>query len=264
MIAAVIFLDLILIRHFWCLYVCPYGLYQYLFHHPRTMRVGFDEKRQTDCIGCNRCTDSCFMGVEPRLTKVFTRCINCGDCIVACDDVAAKKGFQPLLNFTFERDDVSHAEIGGSIIGRTAWPLAIFSVAAAFFSYGVYTYQPVRLQVSQVSWSAAAVPGSEGRGSEQMNGREGDYLVEVFNKSPKTQHWALAVSGLPKDAVVFARETVTLPGGTSEKVVLRIRENHPLLHPETPYPFEVMVRDPRTSGPVLSEHTVYYPMSWRG
>ncbi|MBI4714547.1 MAG: 4Fe-4S binding protein [Nitrospirae bacterium] len=109
MIAAIVFLDLILIRHFWCSYVCPYGLYQYLFHHPRTMRVAFDETRQADCIGCNRCTDSCFMGVEPRLVKEFTRCINCGDCIVACDEVAAKKRFLPLLSFTFRRDEGSRA-----------------------------------------------------------------------------------------------------------------------------------------------------------
>ncbi|MBI5197441.1 MAG: 4Fe-4S binding protein [Nitrospirae bacterium] len=267
MIAAVVFLDLILIRHFWCKYVCPYGLYQYLFHHPRTMRVAFDEARQTDCIGCNRCTDSCFMGVEPRLVKVYTRCINCGDCITACDEVAAKKSFKPLLNFTFARDEASHTEIGSSVFGRVFWPSAIFTTAACLFAYGVMTYQSVHLRVSPVAVSSnpSGIPLVQTvSSSAEAGGVSGSYVVEIFNKSPHPQEWTLGVSGFPEDAVVLSRRHVTLAGGASERVVLQIREGRIPLHSDTPYPFQVTAQNTQAPKQVLSEYSVFYSFGQKG
>ena len=270
LIASIVFLDLILIRHFWCKYVCPYGLYQYLFHHPRTLRVSFDEHRRGDCVGCNHCTDSCFMGVEPRLIQVYTRCINCGDCIVACHDVAEKKNFKPLLGFTFQRDTESHTEIGGAVGGRLFWPAAIFTTAALLFSYGVYSYQPVHLRVSTaLETGQTPSPDSEQKTDPNLVNTEteilpGDYLVEISNKSPRVQQWALSVSGLPRDAAMFSKAQVTLSGGMSEKVVLRIQHGGSQMHPETPYPFEVTVRSTDASGIVLSEPTVFYLLAREG
>ena len=250
LVGALVFLDLLFIRHFWCKYVCPYGLYQYLFHHPWTLRVAFDESRSRECVGCNRCTESCFMGVEPRLLKEYTRCINCGDCVVACEEVAQRKGFQPLLRFTFERDEASTPEMRASWRFRLAWPLGIAAIAFCLFLYGVWTYPVAHLRVSTSPVLAASL-------GTMTNPMDGDYRIEIFNKTPHPQEWRLAVTGLPPSAVRLRPAQLTIPGGGEATARLWINPEA-LPDPMRPYPFQVQLFSPEADRPFLAQQVVYF------
>lgn len=45
-IGGVMFLNLLLVRHYWCKWVCPYPLWQHMFKTDDTLKVVFDHKRR--------------------------------------------------------------------------------------------------------------------------------------------------------------------------------------------------------------------------
>lgn len=98
--AGVLFGDLTLLRHRFCLGVCPYGILQNLVQDQRTLGVELDPARAAECTNCLLCVRACFMGVDIRKQSFSTACLNCGDCISAttlsktCPD-------QPLIRFRY-------------------------------------------------------------------------------------------------------------------------------------------------------------------
>lgn len=81
------FITSILVRHTFCKYVCAAGLMQTLFGwvSPLSLRISFDRNNISRCTDCKRCEQVCFMGVRPRQPKRDINCVNCGECVTACD-----------------------------------------------------------------------------------------------------------------------------------------------------------------------------------
>jgi polyferredoxin len=77
----------IFVRHLFCKYVCAPGLMQMLFgwFSSRSLRVEFDRANISRCTDCRRCEQVCFMGVMPRAPQKNINCVNCGECISACE-----------------------------------------------------------------------------------------------------------------------------------------------------------------------------------
>ncbi|MBF0473476.1 MAG: hypothetical protein HQK93_07055 [Nitrospirae bacterium] len=77
----------IFVRHIFCRYVCAAGLMQTLFGwlSPYSLRIRFDRKNFARCTNCKGCEKVCFMDVLPRLPRKDINCVNCGECIVACE-----------------------------------------------------------------------------------------------------------------------------------------------------------------------------------
>lgn len=74
----------------YCLFLCPVGAYTALFHMlgqylPGPFRM---QVRQTDCIGCGRCTSTCPMraiSLQKQRAAIDNRiCIVCGKCAHTC------------------------------------------------------------------------------------------------------------------------------------------------------------------------------------
>ena len=61
----------------------------------------YDASRADECEKCNYCVTTCFIELDPRKTEIYDSCINCGDCIDACNNLHAKKGGVGLLRFEF-------------------------------------------------------------------------------------------------------------------------------------------------------------------
>jgi heterodisulfide reductase subunit A-like polyferredoxin len=52
---------------------------------PVSLRVRMDLARAEECTNCRRCEKACFMNVLPRMNRRDISCVNCGDCLVACN-----------------------------------------------------------------------------------------------------------------------------------------------------------------------------------
>lgn len=81
------FITGIFVRHIFCRYVCAAGLMQTLFGwiSPYSLRIKFDRKNSYRCTDCRGCEKICFMDVKPRLPHKDINCVNCGECIAACE-----------------------------------------------------------------------------------------------------------------------------------------------------------------------------------
>lgn len=82
------YITSLLIRHVFCRYICAAGLMQMLFGwiSPVSLRVKMDTARLPECTDCKGCEKACFMNVLPRKNKRDISCVNCGACIVACNN----------------------------------------------------------------------------------------------------------------------------------------------------------------------------------
>jgi polyferredoxin len=82
-----ILISSIIVRHALCKYVCAAGLMQMLFGwvSPVSIRIKTDPARLSSCTDCKGCERVCFMNVKPRLPKKDINCVNCGECIRACN-----------------------------------------------------------------------------------------------------------------------------------------------------------------------------------
>jgi ferredoxin-type protein NapH len=78
----------VVVRHVLCRYVCAAGLMQMLFGwiSPVSLRLKLDTNRISACTDCKGCDQACFMNVTPRKNKRDISCVNCGACVVACNN----------------------------------------------------------------------------------------------------------------------------------------------------------------------------------
>ncbi len=97
--------DLVLLRHRFCVGICPYGVLQGVVQDARTLRVEMDPARGSECVGCQACVRACFMGVDVRQASGDLACLGCGDCIDAA--IGSKRCPRGLLRFHFPRDGSS-------------------------------------------------------------------------------------------------------------------------------------------------------------
>jgi len=77
----------VFVRHALCKYICAAGLMQMLFGwvSPVSLRLRFDKGQFARCTDCKKCEQVCFMGLKPRSGKKDISCVNCGECLVACN-----------------------------------------------------------------------------------------------------------------------------------------------------------------------------------
>lgn len=92
-----------LARRVFCSYICLFGITMMIpfVASPLSLRIRFDRIGASVCTNCRRCERACIMGIKPRAqkNKVNPKCINCGECITACEqELGSKKG---LLYYGF-------------------------------------------------------------------------------------------------------------------------------------------------------------------
>ncbi len=106
-----IIITSIFVRHTFCKYVCAAGLMQMLFGwiSPFSLRIRYKREENFRCTDCRKCEKICFMDVKPRASKRNINCVNCGECIIACQtELGRHKG---LFNFQFGAKEKSPEKI---------------------------------------------------------------------------------------------------------------------------------------------------------
>jgi len=208
----VVLVNVSVMRHLVCKYMCIYRVWQHSFKTKDTLHIAYDVARLDDCKHCNYCVDSCFLDIDPRQAEVFDSCINCGDCVAACDDLhhKSKKMKGPgLLSFSFGSD--GHKTSLGSLLSRTRAVTAGAIIGILFFVVGLVGYQPYMLVVDR---------------AELMHGtNEYDYRIHMANKRYQQSHVELQLEGLEKADYSMDKTSMDWDTAGRQDVLLHLSPN---------------------------------------
>lgn len=205
----IVFVNLAVVRHFACRYMCIYRMWQFLFRTRDTLHVRYDSSRASECEKCNFCVTTCTVDIDPRNTSTYDSCINCGECITACNSLHEKKGQSGLLSFGFGAREVGGPGAKsnlGSWQGRLVWVLPVFIVGCGLFGWGLANYSPYHIAVYQ--------------GSVPRDQLVTDYAVSVSHKMYREGALRLTVEGLPAEAYRLSASNVEF--ATAERADLKL------------------------------------------
>jgi polyferredoxin len=207
-----IFLNIAVIRHILCRYFCLYRMWQHIFKTRQTMHVEYDASRADDCTRCNYCKTSCFLDLDPTQFKIYDSCINCGECIDACNKLHQPASTRGLLQFTFgeQRRANTWRDNVDNLFSRLGWAGAIFLIGGGLFIWGFLNYSPYSLLASRADRAAAS-----------------DYRIQVSNKLYAPAQLALSVKGIPEGSYQLEAGKLELGPASRQSVGLHIGPDLP-------------------------------------
>jgi len=209
----IVLLDITVLRHFWCRFICVYRVWQHSFKTRQTLHIAYDASRSADCEGCNYCVTQCFIDLDPRSTDVFDSCINCGECVDACHRMHHKEGTPGLLRFEFgARTPATNGPRPRnneySLLGRSRWALPFTMLGLAMFCWGLWSYEPYHLSIDH------------GRGAQGQ--AVTDYQISIANKQYHAGNLRVQVSGLDPAEYHLSTDTVALGAVQRQSLTLSI------------------------------------------
>ena len=223
-----ILLDIAVLRHFWCRFACVYKVWQHSFKTKETLHVVYDTSRTDECEKCNYCVTTCFIELDPRKTEVYDSCINCGDCIDACNNLQAKKGGIGLLQFELGQRKPGKVlklrDNSMSLLSRFGWTAPFAVLGIVMFAWGVWSYQPYHVAVGYLA--------------SAHNQSARDYRIEVSSKRYRPSELNMSIEGLKQGDFTLSGFKVNLESVGRASVILSVS---PTLHRGL-YPFVVVVR----------------------
>ncbi len=213
----IICIDIAVIREFWCRYACIYGVWMHSFKTTETLHVAYDASRSTDCAGCNYCVSSCIVDIDPRKTDVYDSCINCGECIDACNRLHVKEGTPGLLSFDMTaRKQTGVNKLRGAVVSlytRMGLTTPFVVLGAVMFIWGLWVYQPYHVAV--------------GYADSQQGRTIQDYRIALSNKMYRPVELQVRVLGLPPGSYRLSAEGIKLLPVGRESLTLFIAQDLP-------------------------------------
>ncbi len=210
----ILFVDISVIRHFWCRFACIYRVWQHTFKTRHTLHVAYDASRSAECAKCNYCVTACFIDLDPRKTDVYDSCINCGECIDACNRLHAKQGTGGLLRFEVGERVRSGASAMRtatvSLFARARWASAFTVLGIAMFAWGLWAYEPYHIAVDHADKQQAGTASIQ------------DYRIAITNKIYRPSELSVQVQGLPPGSYRLSADTVRLGAAGRESLILSI------------------------------------------
>jgi len=208
----ILFLDIGMIRHMMCRYMCIYRMWQHSFKTKDTLHIAYDHTRTSDCANCHYCADSCYLELDPKNTLVYDSCINCGDCIDACNELHAKsKKLSGSGLLRFEVGDPT-GERGrgnvGSFFSRVRIALPVALLGGVMFWYGLAAYEPHHMSVF--------------RAGATHQGVVRDYQVNIANKIYRPVDFTIEVKNLSQGIWQLSRKYVHMNSAGRANVRLHV------------------------------------------
>ncbi|HEY5993262.1 MAG TPA: 4Fe-4S dicluster domain-containing protein [Gallionellaceae bacterium] len=208
----ILFVDIAVIRHFWCRFACIYKVWQHSFKTKQTLHVTYDASRADECAKCNYCVTTCFISLDPRKTDIYDSCINCGECIDACNRLHEKQGAGGLLRF--EMGERTGRGAGGlrnatvSLLARAKWATAFTAFGLALFAWGLWSYDPYHIAVDHAD--------------VQQSGIIQDYRIAVTSKLYRPSELNVQVQGLPAGSYRLSAENIKLGSAGRGSITLAV------------------------------------------
>ncbi|MDX8406150.1 MAG: 4Fe-4S binding protein [Mariprofundus sp.] len=218
---AVFMLDIVVIRHLMCKYMCIYRVWQHSFKTRETLHIHYDMARSDHCASCHYCVDSCFLDIDPRQPEVFDSCVNCGECVTACDQLHAKSKKMDgpgLLSFAIgskDRPKQKGKEKGSvaSFFARAKASSLATVAGALFFAIGIAGYQTDEFSVYRSeAWHGAKIL---------------DYRINVAHKIYHPTDITLRIEGLDPTVYRLQKSTVHFETAGRQDIALHIEESMP-------------------------------------
>lgn len=225
-----------------CLHMCPYSRFQSVMFDEHTILVTYDAVRggahgshtknadfsrsdHGDCIDCTLCVQVCPTGIDIR-NGLQLDCINCGACIDVCNDVMEQIGSERgLIDYTSER------ALQGK---RTLWwrprligYAVLLVVMMGSLIWGLHARPLIELYVSRdrVDYPAHIVGQADNL-----------YSIKMLNKSQQSRTYHLTLVESERFGVQ-GLGTITISGGKSVMVPVRIRPRQPISAGSQPLTF---------------------------
>jgi polyferredoxin len=148
-----IFIDIAVVRYFMCDYACLYRIGQRMFKTRDALHVTYDASRSSSCAKCNYCATTCITAIQPTKIEIYDSCIDCGECIDACNRLQAKSGLSGLLRFEVGEMGIntSWLEKLSEVSSRFNWLVGgFFLLGCAMLIWGIITQPPPLVQMSLV------------------------------------------------------------------------------------------------------------------
>lgn len=186
-----IYLNLAFVRQRFCGSVCPYARFQSAFFDEKSLTIAFDRSRADECRGCEACVRSCPSGIDIR-DGLQVECINCAECIDACERQMEKMGKIPLVRyFRGAPDGNVHKGPRPRVIALSV----TFALTAMLFAYQIYLRVPLDFWVFRDETQAYHQAGKN-------NGMINVYSLVMENRSLALEMFRLSIAGI-KDAQLF-------------------------------------------------------------
>lgn len=221
----VILVDITMIRHFMCRFMCIYKVWQHTFKTRQTLHIAYDESRKEECEKCNYCVTSCFLAIDPRKTDIYDTCINCGECVTACENLHARKGGETLLRFAMgeRQGSGSNAEFKTNVhnlFSRVTWSFPFLILGVVMFVWGLVSYERYHFAVYR---------------DDTLQGAQIlDYRISMANKFYEPARLHIEVEGLENDHYTLESDRVEFDTAGRINVELKISPDlakglHPVL-----------------------------------
>lgn len=146
-----IFVDIAVVRYFLCDYACLYRIGQRMFKNQDALRITYDASRSATCSKCNYCATTCITSIQPTKIKIYDTCIDCGECVDACNRLQAKSGQQGLLRFELgeKGSNSTWRDKLSEVASRINWLVVIFFLlGCVMMVWGIVTQEPAKQQIS--------------------------------------------------------------------------------------------------------------------
>jgi len=210
----VLFTDITVIRHLMCKYMCIYRVWQHSFKTRETLHISYEASRSDHCASCHYCVDSCFLDLDPRQPELFDSCVNCGACVVACDELhsKSKKLDGPgLLRLTLGDEwKGKYRGMVGSFFNRARTATMATIIGALAFTYGVVTYEPASFSVYRADTN---------QGEKIL-----DYRINIAYKINQPENMHIRIEGLAQNDFSIEKHDVHFSGFGRQDVGLHIRD----------------------------------------
>ncbi len=208
-IAAIIYLNLALIRRLMCREFCPYGRIQSSFVDPATLTLNLPEKEKPRCIRCNSCVRTCPMDIDIR-NGYQIECINCGRCLDACRQIMARRDEPGLIYYTF---GVENRGAKGLLNLRVLLlGLLLISLLSAL-TYATLARASASLKVSLAPTAVSRIVD---------NLQTSLFTVWINNRSTENQEYQLRVVALEDEPLEIRGQTEQIPVAAGANYQLRL------------------------------------------
>ncbi len=210
--SALIFFDFAYFREQMCTIICPYARLQSVLLDPKSLLVGYDQKRGEprgrgrssggDCIDCKACVIACPTGIDIR-NGLQLECVACTQCIDACDQVMDKL-HKPrgLIRYSTEERLTGIAKKGGRP------RIFIYPVVLLVLVTGLVVFGSVTQHAQVVVLRGLGAPFLQVSGKVQNQIR-----IKVHNRSTNDKAFHIALKNAGDSELVVPQNPLEVPAG---------------------------------------------------
>ena len=253
-----------------CKYMCPYARFQSVMFDRDTLVIAYDADRGEprgarprtvdprarglgDCIDCRICVQVCPTGIDIR-HGLQHECIGCAACVDACDQVMDRMIYpRGLIRYT------SQNQLARGFGRRTLWRRALRPRSLAYAALLVAVAGSAAIALALRSPLKVDVMRDRGALAREAAPEviENVYRLQLMNTDETPRRLRVAAAGLPGLRVVGVEQPVTLEGGTTRLVPLRLQAGEGSASAGS-HPIEIIVTDADDAAITRHERSTFF------